>query len=339
METHPQEYITVGDLRVARPLHDLVRDEIVPGTGIDAAHFWNALRDIVRDLGPKNRALLEKRDALQEILDAWHRERKGNDIDVRAHEQLLRDSGYLVSDGPGFKVAVSNVDDEIARIAGPELVVPVDNARYALNAANARWGSLFDALYGTDVISEEDGAEKGVAYNPKRGARVMEYANRFLDGAAALERGKYADVTAFVLNSVDGGLQLQAQLADGTKTHLADTSQFVGYLASDGELTSVLLRNNELHIEIRINRADLVGSTHPAGVKDVVLEAADSLQLLSLRGRMVPEIADENVREIFVFAYRLIYEVLDEEVRIIAFLHGARDFGRLLREGGRLTSR
>jgi len=264
------ERVAVGGLQVAKPLYDLVQSEIAPGTGIDPNAFWLALGNIVRELGPKNRALLDKRDALQAQIDAWHRERRGQPHDPRAYEGFLRDIGYLLPEGESFQVTTTNVDPEIASIAGPQLVVPMSNARYALNAANARWGSLYDALYGTDVIPEEDGAQKGSGYNPVRGAKVIAYAAGFLDQAAPLAQGSHGQATAY---GVRAG-QLRITLADGREVGLAQPAQFAGYQPRGEDLALVLLVNNGLHLEIQFDRQHPVGQQSPAGVKDVMLESA-----------------------------------------------------------------
>ena len=268
------EYVEVGRLKVDEALHGLVRDEIAPGTGVDAAGFWQSLQRIVEELGPENTALLEKRDSLQKQLDAWHRERMGRDIDSAEYRKFLLEIGYMIPEGGEFEVSTANVDPEIAMVAGPQLVVPVDNARYALNAANARWGSLYDALYGTDAIADADGAERGASFNPVRGARVVEAAAAFLDSVASLAEGSYADVTDLSVMKGDGGHALHVTLSDGRQTGLADPSKFAGFTGSGDKLDNVLLRNNGLHIEIQIDRDKLIGSTHPAGINDVLLESA-----------------------------------------------------------------
>ncbi len=267
-------YVKAGDLKVHRSLYDLVRDEIAPGTGIDPDVFWGALGGIVRDLGPKNRRLLDRRDALQAKIDEWHRQRRGRPVAEGEYKAFLREIGYLAPEGEDFQVATAGVDPEIAVVAGPQLVVPVDNARYSLNAANARWGSLYDALYGTDVIPERDGAEKQSGYNPVRGARVIAFAEAFLDKHVGLRQGSYSDVTQYLLQDNQGRMELLARLKDGTQVGLADPAAFVGYGEAKGQLSSLLLRHHGLHIEIEIDRDHPIGKGHPAGVRDVVLEAA-----------------------------------------------------------------
>ena len=266
--------IAIGNLRIDENLYALVRDEIAPGTGIEADAFWKAFDDIVAAFAPENRALLEKRDALQQQIDTWHLTRKDEPIDSEAYAAFLTDIGYLLPEGRDFTVITEDVDVEIAFIAGPQLVVPVDNARYALNAANARWGSLYDALYGTDVIDESDGATRTTTYNPIRGKKVIEYTERFLDEMVALEIGNYADVKLFTLKAAHNEKQLLAILEDGTATGLADPTKFAGFTQDNGELTAILLQNHGMHIEIRIDREHPVGKAHPAGVVDVILESA-----------------------------------------------------------------
>ncbi|MGH7886608.1 MAG: malate synthase G [Candidatus Binatia bacterium] len=266
--------VEIGGLKIDETLYRLVRDEIAPGTGVKADAFWKSLGGIVNDLGPKNRALLAKRDRLQVEIDQWHAARKGQPFNVKAYAAFLKEIGYLVPEGKNFKIATGNVDAEIAVIAGSQLVVPLDNARYALNAANARWGSLYDALYGTNVIPEEHGAEKGEAYNPGRGAKVIAYTEEFLDKGVALKRGSFSDVTGFFLKRAGRKKQLAATLKDGKTASLADARKFIGYQEKAGELTDIVLSNNGSRILIEIDRSHPIGKAHPAGVKDVVLEAA-----------------------------------------------------------------
>ncbi|MBN1238081.1 MAG: malate synthase G [Gammaproteobacteria bacterium] len=266
------EYVAVGGLKVAKPLHDLVRDEIAPGTGIEPAAVWTLLEEVVRDLGPRNRQLLETRDALQAKIDAWLKERRGRPFDVAASRQFLQEIGYLVPEGPAFEVATAGIDPEIAEVAGPQLVVPVDKARYALNAANARWGSLYDALYGTDVLPEPPGAEKGREYNPKRGELVIARANEILDEIAPLDGASWADVVRIDLE----GNALHLRLKHGD-AQLEDPEAFAGYRRSnDGGLAGVLLRRHGLHVDVEIDPSHPIGRQHPAGVKDIVLESAVS---------------------------------------------------------------
>ena len=270
--------VTIKNLRIARPLYDLVQSEIAPGTDLDPDAVWTAFGAIVETLGPENRRLLEVRARHEQEIDAWHeeqaRERPGAALDPHAYKSFLTQIGYLVAEDDPFTITTKDVDPEISSIAGPQLVVPVDNARYALNAANARWGSLYDALYGTDVISEEDGAERGTAYNPVRGSRVVEWSERFLDDVVPLEEGLYSEVTEFLLEGGDSASRLVCELADGGRTGLADPSRFAGFQLEGGRLSSVLLRHHGLYIDLRIDRDHAVGKAHPAGVHDVVIESA-----------------------------------------------------------------
>ena len=263
-------YIAIGDLKVAAPLVDFVRDEALPGTGVKPEAFWAGLGQIVRDFAARNRDLLARRQDLQRQIDDWHRGNKAKPVDMAAYKALLHRIGYLVPEGPDFKVDTANVDLEIAALAGPQLVVPVMNARYALNAANARWGSLYDALYGTDALPESDGAARGGAYNPIRGARVIAFAKRFLDRVAPLAFGSHATARAY---TVAGGTLLVHQ-PDGSKVRLQDEARFTGYVGTDAAPTSVLLASNGLHVEIVIDRSHRIGGTDPAGVADLMIEAA-----------------------------------------------------------------
>jgi malate synthase len=262
--------VTVAGLSIAQPLYALVQDEIAPGTGMSSDRVWQGFAEMLRELTPRNRALLARRDELQARIDAWHLARKGQPHDAPAYKRYLYDIGYLLPEGEDFTIATDNVDDEIARIAGPQLVVPVSNARYALNAANARWGSLFDALYGTDAISSEGGAEKKGAFNPVRGARVIAYAKAFLDEAAPLREGSYIDAIAY---SVKAG-QLAVTLSSGAHTGLRDPGQFRGYQEKAGAIGSLLLAHNGLHIEIRFDTDHPIHELHPTGIRDIFLEAA-----------------------------------------------------------------
>jgi malate synthase len=266
--------VEIGGLRIDAELSALVRDEIVPGTGVEVDAFWAGLGRIVNDLGPKNRVLLDKRNTLQRKIDSWCLSHRGQPFDVAEYQTFLQTIGYLVPEGETFHASTANVDREIAAISGPQLVVPLDNARYALNAANARWGSLYDALYGTDVIPEDERAERGESYNPVRGARVIARSETFLDQAVGLERGKFSDVTKFAIKDSGGTAKLLATLKDQSEAGLAEPRKFVGYTLRDGELSAIVFKNHELHIEIQIDRNHPIGRLHPAGVKDVVLEAA-----------------------------------------------------------------
>ncbi|MER8843404.1 MULTISPECIES: malate synthase G [Mesorhizobium] len=260
--------IEIAGLRIARELHDFVVDQALPGLGIEATRFWDGFSVIVHDLAPKNRALLAKRDAMQERLDGWYRD-NGAPIDMDAYKAFLKVIGYLVPEGPAFSVSTDNVDPEIAVVAGPQLVVPVMNARYALNAANARWGSLYDALYGTDAIPETDGAEKRKGFNAARGAKVIAWAKDFLDQSVPLTSAKWAGVNG--LSVANGALRLSAGAGSTT---LADPSQFVGYRGDAANPQAVLLVKNGLHVEIVIDRDNQIGRTDPGGIADVILESA-----------------------------------------------------------------
>ena len=267
------ERIRVGTLQVDAALYALVRDEIAPGTDVDPERIWRGLDRLVSQLEPAHRALLEKRNQFQSQLDQWHTERGSERIDLEDYSQFLREIGYVEAEADGVKVCTENVDSEVAQIAGPQLVVPVDNARYCLNAANARWGSLYDALYGTDVVSEADGATRSVDYNPVRGARVVAYANAFLDRTVPLAEGTYDGVCGLSVVERDGQTALEIETDTGP-TQLSDPAQWIGYREEAGSLSCILLRNNGLHVEIHIDRADPIGKMHPAGIKDVILEAA-----------------------------------------------------------------
>ena len=264
--------IECSGLSVAKELYDLVKDEIAPGTGIDPERFWAGYAEILDDMAPANRFLLEKRDRMHEQINAYYREHPGTP-DMASYKPFLRQIGYLVPEGGDFQITTENVDPEIAEVAGPQLVVPVSNARFALNAANARWGSLYDALYGTDMIPEDEGCEKGRSFNPVRGEKVIETACGFLDEIAPLAAGRHTDVSDYVVSQAEEGAVLSVELADGTVTTLADPGQFAGY-RDDGDDRCVLLSSNRLHIELQIDREHAIGRMSRAGLKDVLLESA-----------------------------------------------------------------
>jgi malate synthase len=265
------ERVTVGNLRVAKVLHDFVTNEALPGTDVDPDTFWSGVDKVVTDLTPKNQDLLARRDELQAQIDKWHRQRVIEPLDVAAYRQFLTEIGYLQPEPADFTITTSGVDPEITSTAGPQLVVPVLNARFALNASNARWGSLYDALYGTDVIPETGGADKGGTYNVIRGDRVIAYARAFLDQAVPLESASWADATE--LSVVDG--RLQVVTSSGQSVGLSSPESFVGYTGQLGSPAwSVLLVHHGLHIEILVDPSSSVGATDKAGIKDVVLESA-----------------------------------------------------------------
>lgn len=264
------ERVEIGGIQVAKNLYDFVNSQAIPGTGIDSDKFWAEFDKIVNELAPRNRELLAKRDDIQEKMDSWNREHKGQKLDMAEYKAFLKEIDYLVDEPADFKISTTNVDPEIATMAGPQLVVPVMNARFALNAANSRWGSLYDALYGTDAISEEDGAEKGKGYNPVRGAKVIEWARKLLDSSAPLASGSHKDAAKYY---VDGG-KLAVKLQNGDVTGLKDEAGFVGYIGAADEPTGVLLVKNGMHFEIQIDASHPIGKDDGAHVKDVVLESA-----------------------------------------------------------------
>lgn len=277
-------------LQVATPLYNFIEQQVLPGTGVTSADFWRGFDAIVHDLGPKNAALLTERDRIQTEMDAWHRARPGPIQDMPAYKAFLTKIGYLAPIPASAKATTTNVDAELALQAGPQLVVPVLNARYALNAANARWGSLYDALYGTDAISEDGGATRAGGYNPVRGAKVIDYGRKFLDQAAPLASGSHSDVTRY---AVKAGT-LTATLKNGAITGLADGNKFVGYQGDASAPSAVLLVNHGLHIDIQIDSTTSIGQTDPAGVSDIILEAALST-ILDLEDSVAVVDADDKV--------------------------------------------
>ena len=262
------ERVNVGKLSISTSLHALLEQEIAPDLNLDTTKFWQDFERIAEKYIPINEELLEKRKELQTKIDEWHLANK--DFDFDAYKSFLKEIGYLVDEGPDFEISTANVDAEIAEIAGPQLVVPVMNARFSLNAANARWGSLYDALYGTDMISEDGGADRGGAYNPIRGDKVIDFSKNFLNDYLPLAEGKYQDVVSFQISN--GSLEIS--LSDQSKTSLKNDSAFVGFKGDETNPESILMKNNDLHVEIKIDRNDSVGSTDPAGIKDVFLESA-----------------------------------------------------------------
>ena len=263
-------YVNKGNLKVSKSLDTLINEKVCDSIEVTPEIFWNAFEEILNEFTPKNKALLEKREILQKQIDEWHISKKGTDFDKVAYKDFLKKIGYLLEEGDDFLIETENVDPEISKIAGPQLVVPVMNARFALNAANARWGSLYDALYGTDVIPEENGAEKGGSYNPIRGDKVIEFSKKFLDETFPLVTGSFADVTAFQIKAG----KLQITLADQSQVSLSDESKFEGFSGSEDNPKGILLKNNNLHMEIQIDRSDSIGSQDPAGIKDVLVESA-----------------------------------------------------------------
>ncbi|ENO76473.1 malate synthase G [Thauera sp. 63] len=266
------ERVNCHRLQVAANLKRFIEEEALPGTGVDVAAFWKGFDALVHDLAPKNRALLAERDRLQTELDTWHRANPGPIADMAAYRAFLESIGYLLPQPAGVKVDTANVDSELAAQAGPQLVVPVMNARYALNAANARWGSLYDALYGTDAIPHTDGAEITKGYNPVRGAKVIAFARNVLDQAAPLAGASHADSTAYAV--VDG--KLAVTLKNGSTVGLQQPEKFVGYQGDAAAPSSLLLKNNGLHIDVQIDRNGAIGKTDAAGINDLVMEAAVS---------------------------------------------------------------
>ena len=269
-QLNTEKRVTIGSLSIDPALEALVREEIIPGLGLDAEDFWNSFSHILNDLTPRNRELLEKRDRIQQQIDDWHLNRMGKPHDPQAYQEFLRSIDYLVPEGPDFKITTTGVDPEISQIPGPQLVVPVSNARYALNAANARWGSLLDAAYGTDVIPETEGAERGISYNPQRGEKVFGFVHGVLDASAPLAEGSFSRITGF---SVDQG-RLRMTLEGGHETGLQNPEQFAGFNGSPENPDSILLKKNGLHLDIQLDRNHPVGKDHPAGICDILLESA-----------------------------------------------------------------
>ena len=281
---------TLHGLQVAPVLQRFIDEQVLPGTGVESAAFWRGFDAIVTDLAPRNIALLAERERLQAELDTWHKANPGPIKDMLAYRTFLERIGYLVPQPADVKATTTNVDDELALQAGPQLVVPILNARYALNAANARWGSLYDALYGTDAIPETDGCEKGPGYNEKRGAKVIAFARRVLDESTPLAQGSHADATAYRIESD----ALVVEMQGGASTGLKDPAQFTGYQGNAANPSSVLLQHNGLHLDIRIDRSTAIGKTDAAGVSDLVLEAALST-ILDLEDSVAAVDAEDKV--------------------------------------------
>ncbi len=259
-----------GNLQVAKELDKLLIEEILPGLNISEEEFWDTFNHIVEEFVPRNKSLIKDREDLQNQIDQWHLDRRGQKHNHEEYKTFLKEIGYWVEGTKDFQITTSEVDPEISQIAGPQLVVPVMNARFSLNAANARWGSLYDALYGTDMISEEGGAERGGAYNPVRGDKVIEFSKSLLNKTIPLSQGSYQEVTSFQIN--EG--KLEVNLSDQSKVSLLDTEKFIGFRGEPDNPTGILFKNNKLHIEIQVDREDSVGKDDAAGIKDILIESA-----------------------------------------------------------------
>ena len=266
----PDKYINKGSLSVSTDLEAFLKSEVLPGLDLSEDHFWASLENIIHEFSPRNKELLDIRESIQDQIDAWHLANPGGEKNLDVYKDFLKEIGYLLPEGDEFKITTENVDPEISSIAGPQLVVPVMNARFALNAANARWGSLYDALYGTDMISEDDEASKAGAYNPIRGDKVIAFSKNFLDEHFALNNASFSDVSSFCVK--EG--HLEVGLNNGASVSLKNSDQFQGYQGAVDQPSGVLLKNNNLHAEIQIDPSHSVGATDPAGIKDVLLESA-----------------------------------------------------------------
>ena len=264
------ERITHGSLKVSQELDKFLTDELLPGLDINPDAFWGSFERVLDEFGPRNKELLAKRTEIQKTIDNWHISKKGSPHNHDEYVNFLKEIGYLLEEGDDFEITTQNVDEEISLVAGAQLVVPIMNARFSLNATNARWGSLYDALYGTDMISEEEGAEKSGPYNPIRGNKVIEFSKNFLDESVPLSTGKYADVTGFKINN--GSLEVST--SDQSFTELKDGSQFIGFTGDSDNPSSILFKNNNLHIEIEIDSEDSIGKDDPANIKDICVESA-----------------------------------------------------------------
>ncbi len=314
-------------LNVATPLYQFIETEVLPGSGVDSASFWKGFDALVHDLTPINTALLAERDRLQTEMDSWHRTHPGPIQDMQAYRAFLTDIGYLAPVPAHAQATTTNVDAELALQAGPQLVVPVLNARYALNAANARWGSLYDALYGTDAIAETDGATRAGGYNPIRGAKVIAFGRQFLDQSAKLAKGSHADAKSYTVK--DG--QLVVTLKDGSVTALATPEKFVGYQGAATAPSSILLINNGLHIDIQIDASKGIGKDDPAGVNDIVLESALST-ILDLEDSVAVVDADDKV-----LAYRNWLGILKGTL-VESVTKGGKTFDRTLNQDRHYTA-
>ncbi|WP_017754244.1 malate synthase G [Calidifontibacillus oryziterrae] len=284
------DYVKIGNLQVAPVLRDFINNEALPGSGITSEQFWSSFEEIISELAPENKALLQERDVLQAKINEWHKENKDNS-DFQKYRLFLEEIGYVEPEVEDFQITTENVDDEIAVQAGPQLVVPVDNARYAINAANARWGSLYDALYGTDAISEDDGASKAGSYNPIRGNKVIRYAKDFLDQTIPLNSGSHKNVLQYsIVNNC-----LSASLENGELTTLKDNTKLIGYQGEQDNPSAILLKNNGLHFEIQIDRVHPIGQSDQAGVKDILMESAVTT-IMDLEDSIAAVDADDKVR-------------------------------------------
>ena len=264
------ERIQYGNLKVTRELDDLLEKEILPGLDVSKEEFWSSFNKIADEFVPLNNSLLKHREDLQKQIDKWHLDRKGQEHNHDEYKSFLKEIGYWEESVKEFEITTTNVDPEITHIAGPQLVVPVMNARFSLNAANARWGSLYDALYGTDMISEDGGAERAGAYNPERGNKVIDFSKTFLDEIIPLETGNFRDVTSFEVNDS----KLELTLSNQSKVGLKDESKFIGFNGEPENPSRILFKNNNLHLEIQVDKEDSVGKDDPAGIKDILIESA-----------------------------------------------------------------
>lgn len=262
------QYVEKGSLKIAEELFHFIEKEALPGAEVDSEQFWQGFEKLIADLTPKNKQLLQKREDIQTQINEWHTTQKT--FDAKQYKQFLEDIGYLLPEADDFEITTQNIDDEIAIQAGPQLVVPINNGRYAINAANARWGSLYDALYGTDAVSTEDGATNEGAYNPIRGEKVIAFSRNFLDEVIPLQEGSHKDAIAYTVEASE----LVITLNSGTKESLRNKALFIGYRGTETEPTAILLKNNQLHFEIQIDRQHPIGKTDDAGIKDILLEAA-----------------------------------------------------------------
>src|SRR6056300_1190272 len=282
--------IGIGKSLIDKNLHDFVNNEIIPGTNIDPNTFWKEFVQSANQLASKNKILLDKRNELQKKIDAWHIENKGNN-NLEDYKSFLKDIGYIVEEQEDFQIETSSVDDEICKIAGPQLVVPIDNARYALNAANARWGSLYDAFYGTDVVRNEDGCEKTETYNPKRGEQVISKGRAFLNQIFSLEKQSWNEITSFEIENEN----LTIYLSDKTKTHLKNKEKFIGYNGEKKKPKSILLKNNFLHVEIKIDAKHVIGKNDKANISDIIIESAIST-IMDLEDSVAAVDAEDKIK-------------------------------------------